>query len=69
MKEFRCEQMGCRKLLGMVDEDGVLYVDSTRVSEKQTIERGTVVCKNTRGHFMSKEITYKWDKNEHRDKP
>ena len=68
MREFRCSESGCKKLLGMIDESGILHVDSTRVSERQTIEYGTVVCKNIRGHFNALEITYKWDKSEHTGK-
>jgi len=60
MIEFRCVQ--CRRLLGKVDEEGCLHVESTRFPEKIVIEKGYVVCRNNIEHEMCKERRYKFER-------
>ena len=62
MIDFRCKEMGCRKLLGKIDQDGTLHIESTRISFSVEIEKGKIICNNNREHFGSKPKIYEFKK-------
>ena len=60
MKDFRCKEPGCNKLLGKIDESGTFHFKSTRMPESFKIEKGTIVCENTREHHGAKNKIYEF---------
>ena len=62
MKEFRCKEQGCNKLLGMIDDEGTLHIDSTRVSFCIEMANGKIICKNKREHIGFKNKIYEFKK-------
>ena len=61
MIEYRCTEPGCKKVLGKIDDDGFLHIDSSRIAFKVVMASGTVICKNIKGHTgaQNKEYQYK----------
>jgi len=47
LKNLRCQNSKCNKLLGKVDENNILHVDSERKAWNIKIEmkKGSVICK------------------------
>ncbi len=64
MKDYRCSEPGCNKLLGKIDDAGVFHFESTRMPEAFQIEKGFIVCKNRREHYGAKDKKYEFTKNE-----
>jgi hypothetical protein len=59
MKNLRCQSANCTKLMGKVDDDGILHIDSKRKgwNIEAGIEVGFVKCKRCGG-------TIHWDKKQ-----
>ena len=62
MKDFRCSEQGCKKLLGKIDDEGTLHIESTRIPFSVEVEKGKITCKNKREHFNNIYKIYKFKK-------
>lgn len=62
VEEYRCKEPGCNKLLGKVDDKGVFHFESTRMLESFQIEKGIIICKNSREHHGVKDKIYEFTK-------
>ena len=62
MIDFRCKEQGCKKLLGKIDNEGTLHIESTRISFSVEVEKGKIICKNNREHFGNNQKVYEFKK-------